>query len=291
MQRNRHSRTAESVAAYRAGHLLDGGSVVFEDAFALHLTSSRLRHIVTNPLLRRAMKAILGDFGLVNGQVLARARFAEDLLLEAVESEGVDQYVIVSAGFDSFSLRRRDLAERLSIFEIDHPASQRLKRERLTERGFELPKNLSFVPADLEETSVAEALAATSYARERPAFFSWLGAMTYLSEEAIFRTITSIASVSQLGSQLVFDFDAPAEYASAKDGRILRKMMRYTARRDEPLITFFAPDVLLARLFDLGFESRELLTPEEQDARYFADRTDGLRTMPASFLVHLRRRA
>ena len=41
----------------------------------------------------------------MQAQILARSRFAEDCLEKAI-ALGVDQYVIVSAGLDSFALRR-----------------------------------------------------------------------------------------------------------------------------------------------------------------------------------------
>lgn len=62
--------------------------------------------------------------------VCVRSRFAEDLVTEAM-ARGIEQYVILGAGLDSFAYRRGDLLDRLRVFEVDHPASQGWKRRRL----------------------------------------------------------------------------------------------------------------------------------------------------------------
>jgi len=63
---------------------------------------------------------------------------------------GIDQYVLIGAGLDSFALRRRDLVTSLKVYELDHPASQKIKRKRLARLTVDLPKNLEFVQVDFE---------------------------------------------------------------------------------------------------------------------------------------------
>ena len=288
MKAEQSSRTAETAAAVRASHLLDDGPRVFEDPFALELTSPRFRRIAKSLVLRWVIRTLLGEVSKMTGQVLVRSRYAEDLLERAV-SAGVTQYVLVGAGFDSFALRCPDLVSVLSIFELDHPATQRTKLQRLSELGIEIPKNLQFVPINFEEESISTALGQTSYASNQKTFFSWLGTVPYLTEESIISTLKSIASICESGSEIVFDFMAPIEYASAQDRTALNKLLRYTARKGEPLITFLDPEPFLARVSELGFELVESVSPEEQDVRYFTNRSGWRRTIPISFLAQFRR--
>jgi methyltransferase (TIGR00027 family) len=288
MKGKNHSRTAESAAALRAAHLLENGPIVFDDPFAIEMTSPRLRRIVKNPVLRWTMRILLGEMVKICGQILVRGRYAEDLL-EQAPSEGITQYVLISAGFDSFAIRRRDLADTLSVFELDHPATQSMKLQRISSLGIALPKNLEFVPVDFETESISTALGRTSYAADQKTFFSWLGTVPYLTEAAIFSTLKSIASISAPGSEIVFDFAAPIEYAHAQDRPVMEKLMRYTARRGEPIITFFDPEPFLTRVCELGFKVVETVSPEEQDVRYFKDSPIGWRTVPVEFLAQLRR--
>ena len=108
---------------------------------------------------------------------LGRSRYTEDSLEKAVE-QGVKQYVILGAGFDTFAFRCPEILEKLQVYEVDHPATQAFKRSRLAEAGWELPPQLHFVPVDFEQESLAEALTRSSYDPQAPSFFSWLG-VTY----------------------------------------------------------------------------------------------------------------
>ena len=130
---------------------------------------------MANWALRGLKPVILGLF--------IRARYAEQAV-EAALREGIRQYVIVGAGLDSFALRRTDLVPPLRVFEIDRPTMQEVKRERIRNAGIPLPAGLQFVPADLERVSVMDALADSSFDRERPVILSFLGVTYYLTPDA-----------------------------------------------------------------------------------------------------------
>ena len=87
--------------------------------------------------LRRLRSVALGT--------LIRARYAEQALETAVGA-GITQYVIIGAGMDSFALRRSDLMPRLQVFEVDRPAMQEIKQERLRRADLDIPRGLHFVP-------------------------------------------------------------------------------------------------------------------------------------------------
>ena len=121
--------TAETTAAIRAMHLLYDQPVIFNDPYALQLTSPAVRRVCQNRLfqwiLRR--KFISETFRPISAQVLSRAKYVEEKLDQAV-SKGIFQYVIIGAGFDSICLRRPNFSADLRIYEVDHPATQRIKR-------------------------------------------------------------------------------------------------------------------------------------------------------------------
>jgi methyltransferase (TIGR00027 family) len=83
--------------------------------------------------------------------------FAEDELAKAV-TRGTTQYVILGAGLDSFAYRRPDLVRSLDVYEVDHPASQAWKRERVAALGIPVPPTLHYAPIDFERTSLTEGL-------------------------------------------------------------------------------------------------------------------------------------
>jgi methyltransferase (TIGR00027 family) len=287
VKNDRVSRTAEVAAAVRARHHLYESPVIFADPFALELTSPVWRRIVvTKPLCWLVFDNLLSALRPVAGEVVARSRYAEDVLEQAIAT-GVHQYVIVGAGFDSFVLRRRDLGSRLRVFELDHPDTQQAKRERLGRLG-RAPDNLEFVAIDFERDSVADALTRSSFERERPAFFSWLGTTPYLSNSATRQTLASIGRFAAAGSGVVFDYLVPDELLLEPDKLTVKKLKRFTARRGEPIVGAFRPEELESMLASIGLELVENLAAAEQEQRYFASRRDGLRPMPASFFAHAR---
>lgn len=288
MRDDRRSRTAEAAAAARALHWIEDDPVVFADPFALELTSVGWRRVLRSRTLRwLAKRLVFGPLRPVNAQVLGRSRYAEDRL-EAAVAAGVGQYVIVGAGLDSFALRRRDLAERLTVFELDHPASQQAKRERIARLGLEQPKNLELVAADFEQETVGAALARSSFEPSRLAFFAWLGTVVYLTPEAVFRTLGSIAGHAAAGSELVLDYVIPREQIAQRDRRVALKVQRFMKRRNEPPLSSFDPYTFPDQVHRLGYETVENVSPREQRERYFSGRTDGLSPIGVTYLGHFR---
>ncbi len=207
------------------------------------------------------------------GTVILRARYAEDALAEAVR-RGVRQYVIVGAGMDSFALRRPAFAHEVDVFEVDYPATQELKLERLAERGIPLPSRLHLVPADLGEISLDAALAGAPFSGERPAFFSWLGVTTYLTRDANMKTLAAIASCAAPGSELVFSY-LDQRVLDAEHSPLHETRARVAAA-GEPWVSGFHPGWLGEHLREAGLALLENLGPEELAARYCAGRADGL---------------
>ena len=231
MKHGAASRTADVAAAVRARHTLRAEQPVFVDPIAIELTAPLWRRILTSYLLDwLTFDVLLRALLPIGSQVILRSRYAEDVL-EEVLSEGVDQYVIVGAGFDSFALRRPDLESRLRVFEVDHPATQAVKHERLARLVDARPTNLEYIGVDFEREAIGDGLARSGFRRDRPAFFSWLGTTPYLSNAATLATLRSISSVGLGGSQIVFDYLAPAHSLTAGDAQIIERLKRFTARK------------------------------------------------------------
>ena len=233
------------------------------------------------------VRKLLVQLRNVHGEMLARARFCEDALQQAVE-HGIHQYVIVGAGLDSFALRRRDLAGQLTVFELDHPASQAEKRARLERLSEEIPGNLVFVPVDLERETVGEALIRSRFNCEAPAFFGWLGVTYYLSREAVFGTLRAIANTAALGSEVVLDYSVPAEMLAPEDRERLRHLLTFVARQGEPWRSFLKPDDFARNAQALGYEVVADVSPEEQKRLYFLGRNDDLSSPKWPRFAHLR---
>jgi methyltransferase (TIGR00027 family) len=207
---------------------------------------------------------------------LVRARYVEEALFAALADQ-VRQYVIIGAGLDTFAFRRPDLKARLRVIEIDHPASQASKRERLAKAGLIPPANLYFAAADLERESVPDALGRTPYERTVRTFFAWPGVTAYLTQNAIFETLKSIASVGAPGSRLVFDYIEPAALGADAPPRH-RLLAQLAQQAGEPLLSGLNPTTLKSDLAGLGFQLVEDLGRTEIQARFLA-RARGFQAM------------
>jgi len=212
MKPNETSRTALIIARQRAAHqVLDHGSILY-DPFAMKILREDEKDV-----LQFANEHPLASIGRLF--TAARSRIAEDALSRAVE-RGVRQIVILGAGLDTFALRNPHGARQIRIYEVDHPATQAWKRQRLAEAQIALPPWLILVPVDFERDDVGEKLLAAGFQQNSPAFFTWLGVVPYLTQDAIGRTLDYMSSIQN--SEVVFDYVEPPE-AFSEELRQLEK--------------------------------------------------------------------
>lgn len=241
------SKTALVTAYARAYHQVVDRPQIFTDRLAARLLGHAEEEL---PSLVTAAADRLGGAVTDRSRRLffaTRSRFAEDAVAAAVAA-GVRQVVILGAGLDTFAYRnpRGDLR----VFEVDHPATQAWKRERLAATGIDSPETLTFVPVDFETQALATELESAGFARTAPAVFVWLGVVYYLTPDAAHATLAYIAGQAR-PVEVVFDYlrsattDAERAYQQTRADRL--------AAVGEPLFSYFTPDGIAAQLRALGF--------------------------------------
>lgn len=290
MENGKSSMTAQLVAGLRAAHFQSGRRpLIFEDPFAAHFTGG----VFLEPLRRGELQAYIERLALqpIQGGILGRARHAEDALERSIADAGIGQLVLLGAGNDSFLLRRPDLLKRLRVFELDHPDSQAEKRAKLRELGFEEHPNARFIAIDFERESAGDALERSDFDRAVPAFFNWLGVVTYLQSEAIFATLRSIHRIAAPGSRILFDYPIAGHLLSREEDRArAAEVQRSTEAVGEHRHVKHVPEELTRQVEAIGFDVVEDLSPEALHALHFAGRDDGLRPNPENRLMLLCRR-
>lgn len=208
--------------------------------------------------------------------IVGRARLVEDLVAQRV-SEGVDQYMILGAGLDTYAQRHRDVGSAITVFEIDQPETQGWKRNRLVEIGYEIPDWLRLVPVDFEaHDDWWDRLQAAGFDTSRPAVVSWLGVTMYLTEQATTATLKRLASLPR-GTTLILTFFRHLEDLEPEDVPIRRASREGARRAGTPFIGFYTPDRIIELARQAGFAAAEHVSAAGLFDRYFADRTDGLR--------------
>ncbi|MBO9647216.1 MAG: class I SAM-dependent methyltransferase [Variovorax sp.] len=262
--------TAARVALWRALHVeVDAPPHVLEDTVGLRLLapgSEWRERGDMDPGFTRPFRA----------SIVARARFIEDLVAEQA-GHGLTQYVILGAGLDTFAQRRPEIASRLHVFEVDPPAPQAWKRQRLDELGFGMPEWLRFVPIDFEARACwLDGLRKAGFDESKPAIVVSTGVSMYLSKEANAATLRQVAALAA-GSMFAMTFLLPLDMAEP-DVRPGLEMAGKGARASgTPFISFFKPQEMVLMARDAGFGDARHVSAADLTERYFKDRPDGLR--------------
>ncbi len=118
----------------------------------------------------------------------ARTAFFDALALGAAEN-GTSQIVIVGAGNDCRALRFREPGVR--YFELDHPATQLDKQQRLARLGGDAA-DVAYVAIDLTTGDVDGALAAAGHDASQPTLFTCEGLVLYLDVDTIERVFRAL---------------------------------------------------------------------------------------------------
>jgi methyltransferase (TIGR00027 family) len=265
MQPKEPSRTAWGAARHRAVHQLveDGG--IFKDPLAVPILgvdpseaedAAFLYETDDNPGSR-----------MLRFFIVSRSAFAEAMLAEAVERRGASQLVVLGAGFDTFAYRN-PFGDRLRVFEVDHPATQAWKRERLAAMAIAQPVWLTFVGVDFERESFAERLIESGFDASRRTFVFWLGVSMYLTEATVDATLAAVAGWAG-GGEIVFDYAEPPHEDMSEQGRAVREALRArVAAVGEPFLSALEPKALHARLRQLGYLEIDDLAPLDLAARF-----------------------
>lgn len=279
----RASLTAQRVAYSRAAHqLLDAPPRVLDDPLAVRILGPEAPQRIRAHT--RAYAAPPARF--LRAFLVARSRLAEDTLA-AAQAHGLRQYVLLGAGLDTFAYRN-PWAAALTVFEVDHPATQQWKRGLLAQARIAVPPSVRFVPVDFERDLLAAQLVAAGFRPEAPAWFAWLGVTMYLTREAVSGTLRYIAGLPP-GSGVVFDYATPAADQSAVAQLWYRARLLRLKAAGEPWRSCYRPLQLATELGALGLTQREDLGPEELNRRYFAARSDRLRCAGPGRLVWARK--
>ena len=262
MQSGKPSRTAWAAAAHRAAHQVLERGAIFADPLALRILGEDAQTVARWAEDHSSGRA-------VRIFIAARARFAEDSLTAAVQ-RGVRQLVVLGAGLDTYAYRTT-LGDRLRVFEVDRPATQAWKRQRLEQAAIPLPPWLTFAPVDFERETLAEGLAAAGLDREQRTFFTCLGVVPYLTEEAV-RTILGFMASLPHEAHVVFDYSDPPASLSAESRDFHERRAARVAEIGEAWVSYFEKEKLRDLLAELGFSEIEDLGPPEIATLYFPTR-------------------
>lgn len=270
--------TAERVALWRALHVqIDSKPHVLIDEVGAQL--------IADPHWRNRPEMDPAFSKPMRASIVGRARFVEDIVEEQVQ-RGVNQYVILGAGLDTFAQRHEDLAKRLAIYEIDQPKTQEWKRKRLLEIGHSIPPRLKFVSVDFEaKESWWNQLLSSGFDQSRPAVVVSTGVSMYISKAGNLETLRTLAQLAP-GSTFIMTFMLTLELLEPKERAIMEYVMQRARESGTPFTSLYSPEEICDLGLKAGFKQADFVSAEDIFKKYFSNRSDGLRAGHAeAFLV------
>jgi methyltransferase (TIGR00027 family) len=214
-----------------------------------------------------AMRVVDWRYPGLHGHVVLRARYADDAVAREVGA-GVTQVVLLGAGFDTTAYRHDKRG--LTVFEVDAPITQQVKRERIEAAGHTPTNALVYVPCDFAVDPVGERLVGAGFDARRPALFIWLGVTCYLAMEALRGTLDDLGTISAPGSRLVLDYVDPPVVDGTSAHAGTRRVARMVVRRGEPYLLGLTAATLAGLLAEYGFALDENAGLPDLAARYQA---------------------
>jgi methyltransferase (TIGR00027 family) len=270
MQEQEPSRTAGTAAAPRA---LESQKPVDQrvcyDPFAEKFLSptftllgeTRVPKLLANWMYERMLP---GFFGFT----VARTRHIDEVVQTCIEN-GLEQLVILGAGYDSRAYRFEQLKKRTRVFEVDHPATQRIKVTKLKEILGSLPEHVVLVPIDFTQQTLSQRLFESGYEKERNTLFIWEGVTYYLTPEAVDVTLAFVVDNSGKGSSIVFDYTHPSVVEGSCARREAKMFLRGADSFGEPLRFGIAEGTVKSFLMQRGFGQVNNVTTEWLKQHYF----------------------
>jgi len=252
----RASRTAEYMALFRAVETAErADGRLFEDPYAAALLTGRLKALATFARLpwagRLATYFLDAGWPRTRSSAVVRTRLIDDLVRQAIRG-GARQALLLGAGFDSRPYRLEELRD-MAVFEVDHPATQKAKRERLEARLGRLPGNVRFVPVDFEKEDLETELLRAGFDTHVASVAVWEGVVSYLTPAAVDRNFRTLAGMLAQESQLIFSYVHKGALDGSVAFREARRWKSSVRSSGEPFIFGFDPAGLADYLRPRGF--------------------------------------
>ena len=256
MDKENSSRTAQYMALFRAVETAEpSGRRLFEDVLSVPLLSGKLKALAMlarMPLIGRAVTWFLdAGWPRTRSSGVLRTKAIDDFVRQSLQ-EGVGQFLLLGAGFDSRPYRISE-AKGARTIEVDHPATQTLKRRRLCAHLGQLPRRVCFVLVDFEADDLAQSLFQAGFNKGERTIAVWEGVISYLSPTAVHETFLTLARLLAPASRLVFTY----AHRGALDGSVTfpeaQRWKSSVRASGEPFIYGFEPDELAGYLREHEF--------------------------------------
>lgn len=264
------SLTAKIVCYMRALSYLEVGSPIANDNLAELFLSPKVRERIQSPDARNEIlvhESLPANYSYITARTSHLDRCCE----EAIQ-RGVEQIVILGAGYDSRAYRFAEESGIARFFEVDAPTTQEAKKKYLGYAGITTPESLTYVPTNFNEQSLEDTLLPAGFKPSLQTLFLWEGVTYYISAEAVEQTLRFVRGYGAPGSQLAFDW--MVEEAVKGDHTYHGASLAFAAvsAAGEPFVFGIPEGTIQDYLAHHGFDLLEHYPPHRMQATYLDER-------------------
>lgn len=220
----------------------------------------------------------------LDNSLVARVRFFDDFVKKSID-RGLEQLVIIGAGYDSRAYRIHGLRN-LVVFEVDHPATQTVKKEKIKKIFGNLPDHVIYISADLVKDDFGQKLLEGEYDRSKKSLFLIEGLLAYLKPSVVDRIFSFIAKNSGKSSIVLFDYHPKSVVDGISDLECGRNMWAHVSQMGEPFLFGIEDGALETFLAERGFTKIQNVTDEDYKEAYFKGVNEGRAVFSLLYFVH-----
>ena len=299
MKKHESSLTSLVSAFSRAYHVKEDNPIIFNDTLAQAFLSKDEYNAISSNMVQgisffspKMAEKLKGNNAAILKWItqiqlsptpLARAAYAEKIVVNEIKL-GVEQYVILGAGLDTFAWRHLNTGA--TVFEVDHPSTQQFKLQHLQQAGLEFPNKLKFVAMDFTKELSLEKLISAGFDPSKKTSFSLLGVTYYLTKDVLRQLFGTLFKDLPKGSSIVFDFADEKLFTEQGIYNRVQNMIQMVQASGEPMkysTSLLDLEQLLAEQQLLIYEH---LSPQDIQNQYFSNRDDDLQAFETIHYIH-----
>lgn len=287
-KRKGSSKMAELIALHRVAESRKPESErICYDPYAVYFVDPEtLAFAASNPEKTKEMSEYYEHLfpGLANS-IRARVRYFDDFVKSSLD-EGLEQLVILGAGYDTRAYRIEGLKGKVRVFEIDHPDTQSEKIEKIKKNFGSLPDHVTYVPVDFETENLGERLVAQGYDRSLKTLFLMEGLIMYIPPEAVDETLFFVVKNSGKESAILFDYYPESLVDGSCELEAGKNIHNYLVQVGEPLKFGIKEGMVETFLTERGFSRIQNVNAEEYKKMYFHGENKERKVSSLLFFAH-----
>lgn len=271
VNRENPSQMAEGIAMQRFGESnKPEDERICNDPYAIHFISPEIIEFgMKHPdEAKKLIENTERRFPGLSSSIMVRVRYFDDFVERSID-EGLEQLVILGAGYDTRAYRMEELKNNVKVFEVDHPNTQSFKTRKIKEIFGFTPEHVVYVSVDFETEKISQKLFDNGYDPLKKTCFVLEGLVMYIPPEAVARIFSFITENSPKGSAVIFDYYPQSVVDGNCKLEVGQNIRNHLIELGEPLQFGIKEELIEDFLEEFGFSNIKNVTSENYKKAYF----------------------